>query len=97
MGGFIGGFSIFLHVQIALLADFMELYMLLNKLKRWVLLVYGLNAILPWFVLHLLLGLMFLGCFVIGGTHVLIIARKLGLGFLTIFVKEILVLISLLT
>ena len=46
------------------LLSFMELYMLLNKLKRWVLLVYGLNVILPWFVLHLLLGLTFLRWFV---------------------------------
>ena len=35
----------------------MELYMLLKKPKRLVLLVYGLNVILSWFVLHLRLGL----------------------------------------
>jgi len=59
-------------------SSFMELYMPLKKLKLWVLLVYGLNVILPWFVLHLLLGLMFLGFFVIGGTIVLITVRKPG-------------------
>jgi len=49
-----------------------------------------------WFVLHLLLELMFLGCFVIGGTLVLITVGKLGLGFLTFFMKGVHVLISLL-
>ena len=68
MREFIGGFSVFLDVQTAWLLTFMELYTLLKKLKRWVLLIYGLNVILPWFMLHLLLELMFLGCFVIGGT-----------------------------
>jgi len=73
----------------------MELYMPLKKLKRWVLLVYGLNVILPWFVLHLLIGLMFLEFFVIGGTLALIIVGKSGLGFLTFFVKGVHVLTSL--
>ena len=71
--------------------------MLLNKFKRWVLLVYGLNVILHWFVLHLLLRLLFLVCFVIGETLVLTTAGKLGLGFLIFFVKGMYVLISLLT
>ena len=71
--------------------------MLLNKLKRLVLLVYVLNVILPWFVLHLLLGLLFHGCFVIGGTLVLTTVGKSGLVFLTFFVKGMHVLISLLT
>ena len=35
------------------------LYLLWRKLKRWGLLMYGLNVILPWFVLRLLLVLMF--------------------------------------
>ena len=71
--------------------------MLLKKLKRWILLIYDLNVILPWFVLHLVLGLMFLGCFVIGETLVLITVGKSDLGFLTFFVKGIHVLISLLS
>jgi len=69
------------------LLNFMKLYMLLKKLKRWVLLVYGLNVILPWFVLHLLLRLMFIGFFVIGGTLVLITVEKSGFRFFTFFVK----------
>ena len=52
--------------------SFMELYMLWRKLKRWGLLMYGWNVILPWFVLHLLLGLMFRECFIIDGIFVLI-------------------------
>ena len=69
------------------LLRFMEICMPLKKLKRWVLLVYGLNVILPWFVLHLLLGLMFLGFFVIGGTLALITMGKSSLGFLIFFMK----------
>jgi len=54
MEEFIDGFSAFLNIQTTLIAEFyMELYMSLKKLKRWVLLVYDLNAILSWFVLHL--------------------------------------------
>jgi len=71
MGEFIGGFSSFLGVQDALIAEFYEVIHGIEQAQKWVLLVYGLIVILPWFVLHLLLGLMFLGCFVIGGTLVL--------------------------
>ena len=42
------------------LLNFMELYMLWRKLKSWVLLMFDWNVTLPWFVLHLLLGKMFL-------------------------------------
>jgi len=69
--------------------------MLLNKFKRWVLLVYDLNVILSWFVLHFLLGLMLLGCF--SGTLVLTTMRISRLGFPTFFVKGMHVLINLLT
>jgi len=55
MGEFIYGFSVFFDT--ALVAEFMELYMALKKLKRWILLVYDLNVILFWLVLHLLLAL----------------------------------------
>ena len=79
------------------LLNFIGLYMPLKKLKKLVLLLYGLSVILSWFVLHLQLGLIFLWFFVIGGTFVLINVRKLGLEFLTFFVKEMHVLISLLT
>jgi len=68
------------------LPSFMELYMLLNKFKRWVLLVHGLNVIMFWFMLHLRLWLMFLECFVIGETLLLIIVRN-HLRFLTFFRK----------
>ena len=49
--------------------------MLRRKLKRWDLLMSGLNVILPWFVLHLLLGLIFRGWFIIDEILVFIIVR----------------------
>jgi len=52
------------------------------------------NVILLWFVMHLLLEPMFLGCFIIDGIFVLITVGKLGLGLLIFFVKEMRVLIS---
>ena len=55
---------------------------------------YYLNVILPWFVLRLLLGLMFRGCFVIDEILVLTTAGKSVLGLLTFFVKGMCVLIS---
>jgi len=54
----------------------------------------GWNVTLPWFVLRLLLGRMFLGCFVIDEIFVLIIVEKSGLGLLIFFVKGMCVLIS---
>ena len=59
MREFIGDFYTFLFW----LLSYMKLYMFLSKFKRWVLLVYDLNVILPWFV--------------IGGTLVLITVRKI--------------------
>jgi len=47
----------------------------------------GLNVILPWFVLCLLLGLMFRGCFVIDGILVLITVGKSSLGLFIFFMK----------
>ena len=79
------------------LLSFMDLYMLLNKLKRWVLLVDGLDVILSWFVLHFLPWLMFIGCSVIGVTLVLTTVKKSGLGFLTFFVKGMHVVINFVT
>ena len=84
----------FLKLRLPWLLSFVELYMLWRKLKRWGLLMYGLNVVLPWFVLHLFLGLMFCGCFVIDGILVLIIMGKSGLGLLIFFVKGMRVLIS---
>ena len=52
----------FLKFRLLWLLSFMRLYMLWKKLKRWGLLMSGWNVIL-----RLLLGLMFLGCFVIDG------------------------------
>jgi len=78
------------------LLSFMKLYMLLKKFKRFVLLIYDLNVILPWFV-FLLLKLMFFECFMMGEILVLIIMKKSGLRFLISSVKEMFVLISLLT
>ena len=59
MGEFIGFFLRFLKFRLLWLLSFMELFMLWMKLKRWSLLMYNLNVMLPWFVLHLLLGLIF--------------------------------------
>jgi len=56
--------------------------------------MYGLNVILPWFVLGLLLGIMFYGCFIIDEILVLITEGKSGLELLIFFVKGICVLIS---
>jgi len=56
--------------------------------------VYGLNVIMPWFVLHLLVGLMYRGCFVIDGSLLLITVAKSGLGLLIFFVKGMRELIS---
>ena len=56
--------------------------------------MYGLNVILPWFVLHLLLELMYRGCFVIDDILVLITVEKSGLGLLIFFLKGMCVLIS---
>ncbi|XP_068479164.1 probable caffeine synthase MTL2 isoform X2 [Phaseolus vulgaris] len=64
------------------LLSFMGLYMLWRKFKRWGLLMFGWNVILLWFVLRLLLGLMFLGCFVFDEILVLITVGKSGLGLL---------------
>ena len=54
----------------------------------------GLNVVLLWFVLRLLLRLMFCECFVINRILVLITIGKSSLELLIFFVKEIHVLIS---
>jgi len=54
----------------------------------------GLKVILPWFVLCLLIGLMFHGCFVLDEIFVLITMGKPDLGLLIFFAKEMHVLIS---
>ena len=87
-------FLYFLKFRLLWLLSFMGLYMLWRKLKRWGLLMSGWNVILLWFVLCLLLGQMFLGCFVIDGMLVLITVRKLGLRLLIFFMKEMRMLIS---
>ena len=95
MGEFIGAFSAFLEVQTALVAEFYGvIHAMKEAQKRWGLLMSGWNVILLWFVLCLLLGQMFLGCFVIDGMLVLITVGKLGLQLLIFFVKEMRVLIS---
>ena len=70
----------FLKFKLLWLLSFMELYMLWRKLKKWNLLMFDLNVILSWFVLRLLLGLMFRGCFRIDGILVLIFVGQSGLG-----------------
>ena len=56
--------------------------------------MYGWNVIFPLFVMRLLLGIIFRGCFVIDGILVLINVGKSGLGLLIFFVKGMHVLIS---
>ena len=82
MREFIGVSLHFFMFRLLWLLSFMELYMLWRKFKRWDLLMYALNVILPCFVLRLLLGLLFRGCFVIDGILVLIVVEKSSLGLL---------------
>jgi len=56
--------------------------------------MFGWNVTLSWFVLRLLLGQMFLGCFVIDRILVLITVKKSGLGLLIFLVKGMRVPIS---
>ena len=84
----------FLKFKLLRLLSFMELYILWRKLKRWGLLMSNLNVIMPWFLLRLLLGLMFRGCFVIDEILVLITVGKTGLRLLIFFVKGMHVLIN---
>ena len=76
----------FLKFRLLWSLSFMELYMLWRKLKRWGLLMSGLNVILPWFV--------FRGCFLIDKILVLITVEKIGLGLLIFFMKGMRALIS---
>jgi len=84
----------FLTFRLFWLLNFMELYMLLRKLRSWDLLMFGWNVTRSWFVLRLLLGQMFLWCFVIDWILVLITVEKSSLGLLIFFVKGMCVLIS---
>jgi len=94
MGEFIGVFSTFLEVQTALVAGFYGvIHVVKEAQKMGGLLMSDWNVILLWFVLCLLLGQMFLGCFVIDEILVLITVTKLGLGLLIFFVKGMCVLI----
>ena len=64
------------------LLNFMELYILWRKFKRWGLLMFGWNVILFWFMLRLLLGPMFLECVVIDGIH---LCGKIRFGVTHVF------------
>jgi len=77
-----------------MVAEFYGVIHAMEEAKRCGLLMYDLNVILPWFVLRLLLGLMFRGCFVIDEILVLITVGKSDLGLLIFFVKGKRVLIS---
>ena len=81
-------------VSITLVAEFYRVIYALEKAQKLVLLMSDWNVTLPWFVLRLLLGQMFLGCFVIDEILVLITVKKEGLRLLIFFVKEMRVLIS---
>ena len=84
----------FLEVQTVMVTKFYGIIHAMEEAQKTSLLMYGLNVILPWFVLHLLLELMLCGCFVIDGILVLIIVGKSGLELLIFFVKGMCVLIS---
>ena len=94
IGKFIGVFFAFLEVQTTMITEFYGVIHAMEEAQRWRILMYDLNVILPWFVLHLLLGVMFYGCFVIDEILVLITVGKSGLGLLIFFVKGMRVLIS---
>jgi len=95
MGEFIGAFFAFLEVQTAMVVEFCGVIHAMEETQKMgVLLMYSLNVILLWFVLHLLAGLVFRGCFVISGILILITVGKSGLGLLIFFVKGMRVLIS---
>ena len=83
MRDFIGALSAFLEV--VMVAEFYGVIHAMEEAQK----MRFTNVILPWFVLRLLLGLMFCGCFVIGRILVLITVGKSGLGLLIFFVKEI--------
>ena len=87
-------FLCFLKFRPLWLLSFMKLYMLCRKLKRWSLLMSGLNVILHWFVLRLRLGLIFRRWFIIDEILVLITIGKLGLGLFIFFMKKMHVLIN---
>jgi len=56
MGEFIGAFYVFLEVQIVMVAEFYEVIHVMEEDQKMGLTnVSGLNVILPWFVLCLLL------------------------------------------
>jgi len=95
MREFIGAFYAFIEVQTALVAEFYAvIHAMEMKIKRWGLLMSGWSVILLWFVLRLLLGQMFLICFVIDEILVLIAVGKLGLWLLMFFMNGMRVLIS---
>ena len=52
-------FQRFLKFKTALVAEFYGVIHAMEEAKKWDLLMSGLNVIMSWFVLRLLLGLMF--------------------------------------
>jgi len=65
MREFFSVFSVFLEVQTVMVAKFYGLIYAMEEAQKMGSLMYDLNVILPWFVLHLLLGLIFHGGFAI--------------------------------
>jgi len=88
MGEFICAFSTFFEVQNAMAAEFYGVIHAMEEAQKTGLTnVSGLNVIMLWFMMRLLLGLMFHGCFVINEILVLIIVGKSGSGLLIFFMK----------
>jgi len=93
-GEFIGVFFAFLEVQTIVVVEFYGVIHAMEEPQKMGLTNVWLECDSTWFVLRLLLGLMFCGCFVIDGILVLITVGKSGLGLLIFFVKGMRVLIS---
>ena len=55
MGEFISVFSVFLEIQTAMIAEFYGVIHAMEEAQKMVILMFGLNVILHWFVLRLLL------------------------------------------
>jgi len=89
-----GGISVFLEIRTTMVVELYGVIHATEEAQKMGLINVWLECDLPWFVLRLLLGLMFRGCYVIDEIFVLIAVGKSGLGLLILFVKGMCVLIS---
>jgi len=96
MGNFIGGFSVFLYIQITLVAEFYRVIHVIEEAKKMCLSSLWLECDST-LVCVAFTSRTNVYYFIIGGTLALITMGKSGLGFLTFPVKAMHVLTSLLT